>query len=356
MAGAKADTPISEQLGLDSAWRKAQMRLAGLDDLAPDALRPIRDFLGDGAQMGPVIAAFLDFLGRQPETAALLLSFDRQHLERAMANELGRWTDDFGGAAFFERHVDLVVVHVRLGVSFGLYLAALGCLRALLFEQLVLAAMSKEQRQDLVRLLARLSSLETLIAGEVYRRALARLDRRAHLGGVGLGRALDVDTVLERDALTGAVTRRVILDALDKALDTARKAGQGLTLMLLEIDDFEQLGEADGQAALRAVRAIIKASVREFDLVGRVGSRMFAVLLEGASLHTAHQVADRVRRHVAGAAPVGGKALSVSQGLVAAAARDDQQHMFDRCHQALTRARDNGGNCVVEASALAAGG
>ncbi len=355
MPGLKPDTPISEQLGLDAVWRRTQLRLAALDDMAPDAFKPLQAFLGDSTQIAPVVGAFLDFLDGQPETAALLRSFDRQRLAQSLAAHLRTWTEDFGSAGFFEKQVGLALVHVRLGVSLSLYLAALGYQRALLYEQLALAGMSAEHRQQLVRLLARLSSLDTLIASEVYRRALARLDRRAHHGGVGLGLALETDAVLERDALTGAVTRRVMMDALDKALDTARKAGQGLTLVLLEIDHFEQLNEVEGQEALRAVRRIIKASVREFDLIGRVGSQMFAVLLEGASLHTAHQVADRVCRHVVDAAPAQGKALRVSQGLADSAGGDDQQRLFERCYQALARARDNGGNCVVEASALAAG-
>lgn len=355
MAAPNPSTSISEQLGLDAAWRAAQLRLAALDDVAPDTLTALREFLGDAPRSAQVADAFLTFLGGRPETASLLRGFDRRRLEQSVAAHLRGWGDDFGGPAFFERQVAMVVTHVRLGVSLGLYLAALGYQCSLLLERLVDAAMSKEQRQQLAVLVARLNGLETLIASEVYRRALARLDRRAQHHGVGLGLALETDAVLERDALTGAVTRRVMIDAIDKALDTARKAGQGLTLILLEIDDFDRLDEVEGQEALRAVRRIVKSSVREFDLIGRAGSQMFAVLLEGTSLHTAHQVADRVRRHVVDAAPVEGKPVRVSQGLADAARDDDQQLLFERCYGALTRARENGGNCVVEASALAAG-
>jgi diguanylate cyclase (GGDEF)-like protein len=354
MPASEPSTAISEQLGLDSAWRETQMRLAALDNVDAGVLWAMGEFLGDRDQVAPVVAGFLDFLGGQAETSALLRGFDRNRLDQSITRYLNAYTIDFGGAEFFERLVSLVVTHVRLGVSLGLYLAALGYQRSLLLEQLVLAGMGKEQRQQLVLLLARLTSLETLVASEVYKRALARLDRRTQLGGRGLGLALDADAVLERDTLTGAVTRRVLMEAIDKALDTARKTGQGMTLILLEIDGFETLPAAEGDAALRAVRQMIKSSVREFDLIGRVGSQMFGVLLEGASVHTARQVADRVRRHVA-AGTAQDKPISVSQGLAGAVAGDDQNSLFARCLRALERAREGGGDCVVEEAAVAAG-
>lgn len=362
MPVSKTGTAISEQLGLDDAWCEAQLKLAALENVSRENLRLLQLFLEEGAHIGPVAAAFLEFLDRQPETSVMLRGFDRERLTASLETHLREYTLEFGTAGFFERQVNLTLVHVRLGVSPGLYLGALGFQCSLLLERIVLGNMSKEQRQQLILLVARLTSLETLIAAEVYQRALARLDRRSHAGAAGLALAMDADAVLERDEITGVVTRRVLMDALQQNLETTRKTGQILTLMLLELDDFKNLvgeiGDSGGDQALRLVGRMIKASVREFDLIGRVGTQVFAVILDGASLHTAHQVCERIRRRVL----EGGQSLqdkqvklTVSQGLGDALRNDDQHSLFARCHRALERARSAGGNRVVEDTGLAAG-
>lgn len=62
-------------------------------------------------------------------------------------------------------------------------------------------------------------------------------------------------------------------------------------MLFLDMDDFKQindtLGHAAGDAVLRKVAGILKASVRESDRVGRLGGDEFAVLMGRTTVENA---------------------------------------------------------------------
>jgi diguanylate cyclase (GGDEF)-like protein len=73
-------------------------------------------------------------------------------------------------------------------------------------------------------------------------------------------------------------------------------------MLLTDIDHFKKVndtyGHPTGDAVLKRVAAILKASARKIDIVARYGGEEFALVLEGTDRAGARQLAERIREEV----------------------------------------------------------
>lgn len=107
------------------------------------------------------------------------------------------------------------------------------------------------------------------------------------------------------DALTGVANRRRFDDALDREWLRARRSGEPLSLLMVDVDHFklynDRYGHPAGDACLRAIaQALHQTSQRPGDVVARVGGEEFALLLpqtpRGGAEHLSQLVLDAVER------------------------------------------------------------
>ncbi|RIK76003.1 MAG: hypothetical protein DCC68_20245 [Planctomycetota bacterium] len=147
------------------------------------------------------------------------------------------------------------------------------------------------------------------------------------------------------DALTGAATRDALVEMLDVHLAMVRRYGRSLSAAIFDIDDFGQTNETRGRAfgdrTLRDVARLINDSIRETDLVARVGGEEFVVAMPGADLDEALISAERLRQIIAQRT-----GLSVSVGVAQAMLNETQAALLARADVALNGAKAAGRNQV----------
>jgi diguanylate cyclase (GGDEF)-like protein len=106
-----------------------------------------------------------------------------------------------------------------------------------------------------------------------------------------------------RDPLTGLLNHREFHEALDRELERSRRSSDPFAVVLLDLDRFKAVNDANGHAAgdrvLRSAAEAIAAACRGGDVAFRVGGDEFALLLPGTGPEDAPGVAERTARAVA---------------------------------------------------------
>lgn len=106
-----------------------------------------------------------------------------------------------------------------------------------------------------------------------------------------------------RDGLTGCLNHRTFYDALEAELARAVRYELGISLLVIDVDDFksinDMLGHLAGDEVLRGIGTALMMAGRVTDLVGRIGGDEFAVLLLGTDQAQADAAAQRLIEAVA---------------------------------------------------------
>lgn len=120
------------------------------------------------------------------------------------------------------------------------------------------------------------------------------------------GRLAEVEALQEqlraqalRDPLTDMFNRRYLDTFLERELAQARRERSPLAVMILDIDHFKRINDTHGHLAgdqvLRDLADLIRHTVRASDIVCRLGGEEFLVVLPGADLEGAIDLAQRLR-------------------------------------------------------------
>ena len=161
------------------------------------------------------------------------------------------------------------------------------------------------------------------------------------------------------DPLTGLYNRLALAQQLNQAVARSQRTQEWLSLLLIDADHFksfnDNFGHQVGDDALRQLAQIIRAAVRESDIVARYGGEEFVVILPATDGEGAQALAERMRAEVQ-AARWGRRDLTISIGIATRSAshpRCTAELLIQDADFALYRAKDAGRNRVIAAEPAA---
>lgn len=129
-------------------------------------------------------------------------------------------------------------------------------------------------------------------------------------------RGLHLEQLALRDGLTGLANRTAFNDELRRAVESSRRWGVTVALVMVDLDGFkavnDSLGHVVGDGVLRQSAARVVRAVRAGDFVARIGGDEFVVLMrevnDGAeAARVAHRLVELMRQ------PLTVDALEVTQ-------------------------------------------
>ena len=115
-------------------------------------------------------------------------------------------------------------------------------------------------------------------------------------------RASESSKLASTDALTGLGNRRYFKYLGDQQINMAERNGHALSLLFIDIDDFKEVNDSKGHhigdLVLQGVAQGMRKHGRASDVLARTGGDEFQVLLPGATMEAATQVAAAMRRTI----------------------------------------------------------
>ncbi len=211
-----------------------------------------------------------------------------------------------------------------------------GHVTAGLTDQMLL--LTREVERDHKQLQDRLS--DTARELDTLRGQLDRLEREAR-----------------RDALTGIGNRAQFDRQLRAAVARVKRDNEPLCLMMIDIDHFKRFNDMYGH---QMGDQVLKLVAHQLALVGgenhqpaRYGGEEFALILAGADLAEAGELAETLRGKVEGRKVVNRRTgetlgkVTLSIGVTRFREGESAAELVHRADEAMYRAKGNGRNCVV---------
>jgi diguanylate cyclase (GGDEF)-like protein len=154
------------------------------------------------------------------------------------------------------------------------------------------------------------------------------------------------------DALTGLGNRRWFDERMRIESDRAERAGEALSLLLVDVDHFKRIndtyGHPAGDAVLREMSALLLAALRKYDCPARVGGEEFAVILPRTGADKALGVAQRLRLAIA-ARPLASLPIATTVSIGCAGGTGRFDGLYADADQRLYAAKRGGRDRVVGA-------
>lgn len=128
---------------------------------------------------------------------------------------------------------------------------------------------------------------------------LALAVQNAQLFGAARSRA-------DRDPLTNLFHHRYLKTRLEEEIGRSKLSNQPLVVLMMDIDNFKLVndtyGHPAGDDALRMLTALLQATCRTSDVIGRYGGDEFMIILPDTDAEHGLRIAERIEVEVAGRA------------------------------------------------------
>ncbi len=164
----------------------------------------------------------------------------------------------------------------------------------------------------------------------------------------------EMETMAMHDELTGLLNRRAIMDHAEAEWHRSAREQRPMCVVMVDVDNLKKINDTEGHLAgdqaLISVGKAIADSKRPYDWAGRWGGDEFLLVLPGANLVEAAEVADRIRKkYEAENSSIRG-AQHISQGVACFPGREKESNsvasVLSQADEALYDAKQRGKNQV----------
>ncbi|MGE0306189.1 MAG: putative bifunctional diguanylate cyclase/phosphodiesterase [Acidimicrobiia bacterium] len=157
------------------------------------------------------------------------------------------------------------------------------------------------------------------------------------------------------DSLTGLANRRLVIERLGDAIDTAERTGAGVSVLFIDLDRFkvvnDALGHASGDNLLRLVALRLERCAKRCAVVGRLaGDEFVVVLIDDKPAEAGLALGDAIIESISSPFTIAGPMVfvSASVGVAVAGPGDDPSDLLRNADVAMYRAKAAGpGHCLL---------
>lgn len=154
------------------------------------------------------------------------------------------------------------------------------------------------------------------------------------------------------DILTGLPNRMLFMEHLNRALLQARREESRLALLFLDLDHFkyvnDTLGHTAGDLLLKETAGRLKACIREYDTVARIGGDEFVILLSRISHgEDASRIAEKILSLFRKPPMIDGREFPVTASIGISVFPDDSEYgetLMKNADIAMYHAKERGRN------------
>jgi diguanylate cyclase len=104
------------------------------------------------------------------------------------------------------------------------------------------------------------------------------------------------------DYLTGLNNVRSFDKSFNELLKIAKEKDESISLLAIDIDFFKKIndtyGHSAGDAVLKELSVIMARTIRDFDVIARVGGEEFSILLRDCGEARTCEIAEKIRKSV----------------------------------------------------------
>ena len=168
-----------------------------------------------------------------------------------------------------------------------------------------------------------------------------------------LEESVDLST---KDGLTAVFNRRYFDIHVKQMVQKSQETKKPICIMMFDMDHFKQVndtyGHPAGDAVLKTLASVLKASFRVTDLIARYGGEEFIVLLNNIDLQETLKIAEKTRALIEATEfaipdPIGVIHKTTSIGVVEYNQGDTVEEFVSKVDKALYEAKETGRNKVV---------
>jgi len=111
------------------------------------------------------------------------------------------------------------------------------------------------------------------------------------------------EVLANKDELTSLKNRRAFFEQGNQLFKQATRFQHPVSVIMIDIDHFKNIndnyGHSIGDTVLKVIANVLQSSIREVDILARIGGEEFALVLPETGIDKAYKLAERIRQKIA---------------------------------------------------------